>query len=323
MWRVALVLAVGCGRVAFDARNDGGVDGDIDAAVDCLTLPTNDPRFCGPLVLATGQFDPFGLAITDTHVYWLNAGDGRLSRCAKTGCANSPTLIAQGDPLGYFVTTDATHVYWNHNNTDEVLRCPLDGCPNLAPQVLASINSATRVAVDSTYLYTSTNDGRLVRVIKTGGTPQDLVTGLNDPTGIWMSGSDMLMTLRNGNAVVRVPLAGGMATTLIPNQTMALTITADAQYMYYSTQTQIVRADLDGQNLQPLAAGDTCEGIAVDATHVYFTTQVGGTLEKVPIVGGTKITMLANLGQPAQLAIDENYVYFADNGTGNIHRVPK
>ena len=311
----AAIGAAACGRIGFESDT-------VDAEA-CASLPETDPAYCGPLVLATGQYLPYGLAITPTDVYWLNSGDGALMRCAKAGCGGAPTQIAMGKPDGFFVAVDATHVYWNHNTAGEVQRCPLDGCPGLVPELLAMIGSATFVAVDGTYLYTSTNVGRLVRVPKGGGAPFDLAAGLIDPGGIQVVGSSILWAIIGENRIVSVPIAGGTPDPIVVNQTGVRVVATNASTMVWATATAILRSDLAGQNIVMVANAEAPFGLAIDDTHVYWSNTDGTSVVKAPLAGGASTVLATGLSSPAVLAVDERYVYFTSTQDGTVHRVPR
>lgn len=62
--------------------------------------------------IASGQSQPRGIAVDDTHVYWVTQGDGAVQRCELAGCNLAPTIIATGQnlPAGPVLTDRA--VYW-------------------------------------------------------------------------------------------------------------------------------------------------------------------------------------------------------------------
>ena len=62
--------------------------------------------------IASGQSQPRGIAVDDTHVYWVTQGDGAVQRCELAGCNLAPTILATGQnlPAGPVLTDRA--VYW-------------------------------------------------------------------------------------------------------------------------------------------------------------------------------------------------------------------
>ncbi|HLK40063.1 MAG TPA: hypothetical protein VKU41_25075, partial [Polyangiaceae bacterium] len=107
-WGLAGLLGCSSGT---HARADGGPGSDT-ACPDTMF----DPHNCGacghdcgggacqngacvalaPGVLATGQGQPGAVVVDDTNVYWANAKPPAILACAKAGCANAPTVLAQG-----------------------------------------------------------------------------------------------------------------------------------------------------------------------------------------------------------------------------------
>lgn len=63
-------------------------------------------------------------------------------------------------------------------------------------------------------------------------------------------------------------------------------------------------------------------GIAVDATHVYFTSPNLGTVLKVPKGGGATTTLASAISGPTGIAVDSTSVYWAANTGGNVYKAP-
>jgi hypothetical protein len=63
-------------------------------------------------------------------------------------------------------------------------------------------------------------------------------------------------------------------------------------------------------------------GIAVDAVNVYWTAESGGTVMKVPIQGGTPVTLAAGQNTPAAIAVDATNVYWIDQNGLTLMKVP-
>lgn len=63
-------------------------------------------------------------------------------------------------------------------------------------------------------------------------------------------------------------------------------------------------------------------GIAVDSTHVYYTSWSAGKVMKVPIGGGTPTTIATGLSTPAGIAVDSTSVYWVAYNAGNVYKAP-
>jgi hypothetical protein len=104
------------------------------------------------------------------------------------------------------------------------------------------------------------------------------------PSGIYGSGSTDAVT----GTVVSAPLMGGQLTALAPEGAFA---PSDASY-----------------------------GFAVDAQNVYWTTFADPTsIRKVPLQGGTPITLATSPGAGGGIAVDQSSVYWvSDNGVMKV-----
>lgn len=63
-------------------------------------------------------------------------------------------------------------------------------------------------------------------------------------------------------------------------------------------------------------------GLAVDATHVYWTSQNLGTVSKVSVNGGTPTTLATGISSPAGVAVDSTSVYWVAGSGGNVYKAP-
>jgi hypothetical protein len=63
-------------------------------------------------------------------------------------------------------------------------------------------------------------------------------------------------------------------------------------------------------------------GIALDATHVYWTSSNNGTVTKVSKGGGTPTTLASGISAPFGIAVDSTSVYWVANSGGNVYKAP-
>ena len=187
----------------------------------------------------------------------------------------------------------------------------------------AGFEAANGIAVDSSGVYFGglTNDGvgtSLFKVSLNGDAVKSLASSfMDDPFAIGSSGVYGTGWNGEGLTIVRVPLAGGVATPVVPSSALKQTassygVAVDSSSVYWTffgDPTTVMKAPLGGGLPVTLATvNGPGEGIAVDATYVYFGA--GPAVMKVPINGGAPTTLANATGQG--LAIDDDNVYFTD-----------
>jgi len=71
---------------------------------------------------------------------------------------------------------------------------------------------------------------------------------------------------------------------------------------------------------------DIPSSIAVDSTYVYWTDQSSGDVKKIPLGGGTQITIASGQDGPEYVAVDHSYVYwmnvYTTGGGGAVMKAP-
>jgi hypothetical protein len=256
----------------------------------------NDSGTTGLFTLASGQNTPYVIAIDSSRVYWTNYGsnfgssDGAVMAVPIAG--GTPTTLASGINAANGIGVDGTGVYFGglpmNATSTSLMKVPLNGG---AFQILAGFFMDDPFAVG--------------------------------PDGVFGTGSE------NGGdlTIMRVPLAGGTATPIVPSTSLPQTassygIAVDAASVYWTSFRNpcvVYKAPLAGGLPTTLATvSGPCYGIAVDARRVYFAATSG--VQSVSIDGGTTATLALSPG--SSVAIDDDFVYFTSSGS-DVSKVSK
>jgi sugar lactone lactonase YvrE len=129
-----------------------------------------------------------------------------------------------------------------------------------------------------------------------------------------------------GSGIFHAPPGGGTVTTLAPAPSGATGLAIDAANVYWCGDVSQSYA----LQITPKAGGTTrvlvpdqfgATFFATDGQNVYWTTGLGdGSVFKVPVAGGSPVTLTSSTGQVAPLALDDTSVYWA-NGDGSVMRL--
>lgn len=91
----------------------------------------------------------------------------------------------------------------------------------------------------------------------------------------------------------------------------------DATAVYWTTGkgSTVMKVPLEGGIITTLASGHPAWAIAVDAASVYWSTGSEGSVLKVPLSGGPIITLVSGQSAAAAVAVDATSVYWSSRGT--------
>jgi hypothetical protein len=295
--------AEGCVSLATDITNCGS------CGHDCLGGACTG-GVCQPTVLIAGPEIVSAIAVDAAHLYWTS-GNAVWSEPLGGG-AVAP--IASGRSSAAAVTVDPTSVYWVDQGSGSagpaVMMAPLDGG---APVTLAAAAPSGAVAVDTTSIYWITGPAApaLVKAplggLASGGEP---VTLASSPAPMYVFAIDAnaayvpQATCDGGCtwSVTRAPLDGlpdgGAPVTLASAQGQIGAMVTGSGTLYWATEPgktlpggglasggTVVSLGLDGGTPVTVATGQqNTGGLAVDATHLYWSTVEG--ISSAPLDGG-------------------------------------
>jgi hypothetical protein len=291
----------GCTLLSSDGKNCGSCGHDCQGGA-CMA------GVCQPVVLASGQSTPFGIAVDSKNVYWTNSSDGTVSKCAIEGCSNNPTVLASGQAEPAAIRTDSLNVYWVDQartfDAGAVAKCSVDGCGQ----------SPTTVAGGQSF-------------------PGDNLALFGDAV-YWAS-----MSLDGTVSILSCSKEGctGTPSVLSWGQDTVLELAVNSMGFYWTTDSYVLTCFLGGCNNQTVDGGPRVTVLAqpangsltIDSTNVYWTVPdaTNGQVLSCPITGcaqgpdgGLVINTIAT-GQiwPWEIAVDATSVYWLNNGGSGMH----
>jgi hypothetical protein len=302
----------------------------------CLGSACSD-SMCEPVVLASDQDVNEHIDVDATSVYWTTrtwpSYLGDVMKVDKAG--EELTVLASPQPSPYPILVDGPNVYWGNteSGTQQLLRVSASG--GAISLFAGGQATPTDIAKDATSLYwTNYANGTIMGASKAGGAPVALVVGQDYPRTLavddmsiyWINTGTVGVT---DSAVMKASKAGGAPTTLASGEILWYALAVDDTSLYFAQIStdgirRIMKADkVSGAPVVLAVAGDgNPNGIAVDATSVYWTDYNYGRVMKVAKSGGAPV-ILADANHPNAIAVDDTHVYWGDSGDRTIVKVAK
>jgi hypothetical protein len=286
------LIDTGAGASGGGGRGSGG-DGADGGGGAC------DPRTAPPAACASGTADcnenPCDGCETDLDVDPDHCGRCHRScgdeTCSGATCA--PAVLAPSGSWVYDMTESGGRLYWAHDRPPRVMSVSTQG--GGLHEIAASEGGPAGIRADDTHVY-------------------------------WGS------LFGNAYGIARAPIAGGAAEPIAPQQSYTDRIVLDGPFVYWATSgapgVRVGRVPKVGGPVEVLFEAEPPTGRAlpleVDATRVYWGVFEG------PDVGvwsvekdGTDPKQLSGLGPVHVLAVDEEAIFFADEESASILRLPK
>lgn len=318
--RSLLPLLVACGGGASSDRDASVTPDSTDIDAPSVDASPSCPSGGAVEVLGTGG-RPAWIAVDDTHVYWVTEGDpnngymgGVVMRTAKAG--GTPTPLAMDEVKPVDVVVDATHVYWIRATAGTIMKVAKTGG---TPALVANAPQARRLAIDATHLYWTRNNGGIgdvTRLPLAGGNAQVLDENLLGLHAIAVDATDAYYT--TSTTIQRVGKTGGKSVTVMGTASglpRGLALAAQAIYWTDDEMGGAVRTVAKaGGTASSIVTDDQPTGLGVDGTHVYWASDFR-RIVKAPLAGGTPETLADNEFNPAELALDDCFVYWVDRET--------
>jgi hypothetical protein len=314
--------------VATDGTNVYWIDvGELQTPSDdaILECPVTGCK-ASPTVLADNQNLPGGIAARNGYVYWVNSVGGEVMKCAASGCNRTPGALATGQSFPEGVAVNDKSVFWSvqgdGTNVAEgsIMRCPLPDCAG-GPRLVASGQHRPYGIVADEHAVAWCNEG---------------IGVLPNPNGSIAICSDLD--------------AGCSSSPMVLYQTAVLNprrIAMDATSVYF-THYDASLDHADGRVFSCARSG--CGGnalvvaegqaepydVAVSSGFVYFTNNSAHDADysrgafaedvvKCPVTGCSNHTSVVATAQgtPRGIAVDQNAVYWANDGLYAVMKAAK
>lgn len=314
---------------------------------------------CGPSTLATGQDKPSGLAVDDAHVVWTTEGamkgdpTGTIAACGVGGCADTgPSILYDklGRPANPILVGDK--VYFVHGVLGTVGGDITGFVPEVGDFTSKSLGlplmwwgsgrdvSSLAVADDKIYFatleqYSGANDA-FAAMCPAAGCPNDgvdfygLAVDTKSITSIIVDAANAYYVEAGSASIVKASRSSGNPQPLFTGELGALFLAQDSDSLYWGTsvpqqqgltvKNYLARGGKTGGAKQKLADVGAVASIAVDADWVYFADG-GGTVGRVAKTGGTVEVLAADQKGPRGLAVAGGFLYWVNHDGGTVHRL--
>jgi hypothetical protein len=291
-----------------------------------------------PLVpIASGEEEPYRIAIDDQYVYWTN---GTALRRAPFAGGDASTL-ATGS-IGH-LAVGVGFVYFADSLSRTVARVSRNG-GNV--EGIADSTYVGGITLGSAGVYWSNpgisgsppGDGSLAMAAFDGSTRSVLADGLLQPAGVAVdddfvyfssiasgcSASSEGMSC-SGGGVNRVPLGGGEPEVVDAEGTPIELVMHDERGLYWMVDSTVKHSPRGTGAVETVItlADERSGPIAVDEDYLYLGSTGNGRVVRIPLDGGSPLRVAVDLGEVGGVAVDANWLYVAATSQGRILRIAK
>jgi sugar lactone lactonase YvrE len=260
-----------------------------------------------------------GVAVDAEHVYWVNLDLGTIARAKLDGSdPESEFITAAADPKGVAVANG--YVYWTNAAIKEKEE---DGTTKVTEGTIgrAKLGAVEAEEVDQGFIEAAGNPHAVTA-------DTEHVFWTNDPTA----------EVASPGFIGRAGVGGGgvnpklVETITSPNELPGIAV--DAEHIYWMDTndgdfSRVSRANLDGSgyfepgvnNITFIFLGQHVagKGVAVDGTHIYWSTQASETIGRAKLNGEEAASeeepeLIEDANHPQGVAVDGAGIYWTSNG---------
>lgn len=330
-WKACGPDSEGCNKnVDSDPKNCGA------CGRDCLG-GTCSAGQCSVIPLATGQATPNALAVDASNVYFVNGGSGKLMRMGKDGSGLVDGLAGATltDPRA--LVTDGQRLVWSNYNPNAALKLQR---ANANGSGIADVGDsfgtfAGQLAISGATIAWANQLGtnRVMRAPASGGAAVVVATGAPAPSGVAVDATHVYWGTGPNNVLYRQPLAAAAPCAMGTNcpelgPIHATNLALDGTTLYFTqlglgSVGKIAKA---GGAVTAIATNQgSPQAIALDATHVYWSTSAGirrAALTAATPCDGASCELVVDGASPTDMVLDDKAIYWAE-ASGAVNKRAK
>lgn len=298
---------------------------------------------CQPQMIGSNVDAPLSLAVNSSGVFWLRSDS--VEKCPKAGCIGPPTVLAssstQVDVLARrHIFVDETKAYWLGDapaagTNIYIFACDVGGCGK-TPTPIGDYTGVGQLVGNATSLVWYDSTGGLMRVPIAGGSTEYLSLAYRGES-FGFAVDDTWLVFSNTD--FSAGGAGGVWLGKVENKAPTKVMDKGRHVAIAGGTTVLASVDLDASRSTVISCPVTgCGGtgtplfqmpegtindIVADATAVYWAVKASagaadGKIRacRLPGCPGGPETVADAQANPYALALDGDFVYWANKGTG-------
>ena len=325
-----------CATPAAPAPDDGCEVNTTNDAAHCGSCDHSclggacSTSMCQPVTIASAQNIPTDVAVNTTHIYWSTIGGTGSVHFKAIDNSGAIGDVMTGGGGVWAIDLDGTHVYYSVTvgSTPGIYRAALASSGMDTVRSMAG-EAYRAIALTPTHVYYGGAVSQGIRrvsivgassgtaALQDAGVAEDLVAA--GSSVLWATNVAGTLGVRRG------PQAATGAPALVLDSALGSTgVAANDSHLYYVMGTAIKRVPhLSATPASIHAHSSVGNRIAIDATHIYWTTQAGEVM-RVPLGGGTAVPLVTGLTTPGAITLDANAIYYVETAAGGgVYKLAK
>lgn len=288
------------------------------------------PLFICGIFLFSASFALATYGDTSTYVSQIYAGDGEDKMEAFFDFLEDIAVDSSGN---FYIADTYNNVVRKIDTNGTVSTLAGNGSYG---DTVGSTSSAefalpTGVAVGSSgEVFVADTENNKIKKISSGQV-WTLVSGLNKPEGLEVSGSDLYFLDTGNNALKKVSTVGGSVTTITSSLTAPRKLAIDGGYAYIANagESKLIKVNLSNSQASVVVGSglENIWGVDIYNGYAYISDGDGFTdyIKKVDLSDNSveifaDDSNMASINFPSGLKVYDGAVYVANQGIGTIHK---